>query len=153
MKYTFLSDKFFNDHPQNAYPQIEQKTNRPYAHVHIKAYGHTFALPLRSHIEHPHAYFTNKKAKCGVDYSKAVVIDNTDYIDPTTNVRLRNDEFKRLQGKDYLIKKQFEQYVELYKQAKTDKTVDHREEILKYSTLQYFESYIENKDVETKDEA
>lgn len=33
-------------------------------------------------------------------------------------------------------------YIELYKQAKVDMTVNHREDILNFSTLQYFEEYI-----------
>ena len=32
--------------------------------------------------------------------------------------------------------------VELYKRAKVDLTVSHRDDILKFSTLQYFEEYI-----------
>ena len=59
MKYTFLSSKFYNDYPHSKYPQMEIKDNRPYAHVTINAYNHLFCLPLRSNIDHPHAYFTN----------------------------------------------------------------------------------------------
>lgn len=142
MNYSFLTEKFYEDYPHNEYLQMEIKANRPYAHVHIKAYGELFCIPLRSNIDHPHAYFTNKKEKCGVDYSKAIVITDEDYIDKTKKVFLRADEYKKLRGKDYIIKQQFETYVELYKQAKVDKSIDHREEILKFSTLQYFEEYI-----------
>lgn len=59
-------------------------------------------------------------------------------------VFLRPNEYKKLKGKDFTIKKQFLAYIELYKQAKIDDTVDHREEILAFSTLQYFEEYIYN---------
>ena len=142
MKYTFLSSKFYNDYPHSKYPQMEIKDNRPYAHVTINAYNHLFCLPLRSNIDHPHAYFTNKKLRCGIDYSKAVVINDKDYIDNETKVFLRPDEFKKLQGKDYKIKQQFEDYIKLYKQAKIDETVPYRDYILQFSTLQYFEQYI-----------
>jgi protein AbiQ len=142
MKYTFLSQKFYNDYPHNKFPQMEIKQNRPYVHVTIEAYGYLFCIPLRSNIEHPHAFFTNKKEKCGVDYSKAVVIVDEDYIDKTTKVYLRADEHKKLYGKEYIIKKQLIQYIELYKRAKIDETVSHRNDILKFSTLQYFEKYI-----------
>lgn len=144
MKYTFLTKKFYKDYPHTQYPQMELKDDRPYAHIHIKTYGQLFCIPLRSNINHPHAFFTNKKNKCGVDYSKAVVIDDISYIGNTTKVFLRNDEYKKLRGKDYIIQKQFESYIELYKQAKIDKSVDHRDDILKFSTLQYFEKYIYN---------
>jgi len=149
MKYTFLSDKFYKDYPHDKYPQMEIKVDRPYAHVHVEAYGQLFCIPLRSNVDHPHAFFTNKKAKCGVDYSKAVVITDENYIDRTRKAYLRQDEHRKLRGKDFIIKQQFEAYVELYKQAKVDKTVDHREDILRFSTLQYFEEYIYPKE-ETK---
>lgn len=144
MKYTFLSKNFYDDYPSEQYPQMEQKTNRPYAHVQLLLNGILFAIPLRSNIDHPHAFFTNKKKKCGIDYSKAVAITKDNYIDHSTKVFLRPDEFSKLQGKDFRIRKQFADYVELYKQAKIDENVKHRDKILKFSTLQYFEEYIHN---------
>ena len=125
---------------------MEIKEDRPYTHVQVEVYNQLFCIPLRSHIDHPHALFTNKKERCGVDYSKAVVINNDEYIDKTKKVFLRPNEYKKLKGKDFTIKKQFLVYIELYKQAKIDDTVDHREEILAFSTLQYFEDYIYNTD-------
>lgn len=149
MKYTFLTEKFYNDYPHEKYPQMEIKKDRPYAHISVELYNQLFCIPLRSHIDHPHAFFTNKRERCGVDYSKAVVILNNDYIDTTRKAFLRPNEYKKLRGKDFTIKQQFISYIELYKRAKVDATVDHREDILNFSTLQYFEEYIyldQNKD-------
>lgn len=151
MKYTFLTEKFYNDYPHEQYPQMEIKEDRPYAYVQVEAYNQLFCIPLRSHIDHPHALFTNKKERCGVDYSKAVVINSDEYIDKNRKAFLRPDEYKKLKGKDFTIKKQFLAYIELYKQAKIDESIDHREEILKFSTLQYFEEYIFNSDDSKKD--
>lgn len=142
MKYTFLSEQFYKDFPHEHYEQLELKDNRPYAHVQLDIYDKLFCIPLRSNIDHPHVFFTNKRARCGIDYSKAVVITNKEYIDNTKKVFIRPNEYKKLLGKDYLIKKQFLNYIKLYKQAKIDDTVSHREDILKFSTLQYFEEYI-----------
>ena len=137
MEYTFLTEKFYKDYPHDKYPQMEIKEDRPYAHVTVELYNQ-----LRSHVDHPHAFFTNKRERCGVDYSKAVVVLNTDYIDTARKAFLRPDEYKKLRGKDYIIKQQFINYIELYKRAKVDLTVSHRDDILKFSTLQYFEEYI-----------
>ncbi|NBI91495.1 hypothetical protein D3Z45_13180 [Lachnospiraceae bacterium] len=147
MKYTFLTEKFYNDYPHEQYPQMEIKEDRPYAHVQVEAYNQLFCIPLRSHIDHPHALFTNKKERCSVDYSKAVVINSDEYIDKNRKAFLRPDEYKKLKGKDFIIKKQFLAYIELYKQAKIDESIDHREEILKFSTLQYFEKYIYKQEI------
>lgn len=142
MKYTFLTEKFYKDYPHENYPQMEIKEDRPYAHVTVELYNQLFCIPLRSHIDHPHAFFTNKRERCGVDYSKAIVILDNEYIDNKRKVFLRDNEYKKLRGKDYTIKQQFMAYIELYKQAKIDNTIDHRNEILSFSTLQYFEEYI-----------
>ena len=142
MKYTFLTDQFYSDYPINRYPQIESKKNRPYAHIMVNSYEKLFCIPLRSNITHPHAYFTNKKTRSGIDYSKAVIIDNANYIDNDTKVFLRQDEFNKLRGKEHIIQKQFRNYVELYKKAKSDLSFPYRYEILNYSTLQYFEDKI-----------
>lgn len=152
MKYTFLTEKFYNDYPNEKYPQIVIKENRPYAHVEVELYNRLFCIPLRSNIDHPHAYFTNKREHCGLDYSKAIVVLNDNYIDKTRKAFLRPDEYSRLRGKDFIIKRQFMNYIELYKQAKVDMTVNHREDILNFSTLQYFEEYIYTdieKDIDT----
>lgn len=142
MKYTFLTDQFYSDYPIKRYPQIESKKNRPYAHIMVNSYEKLFCIPLRSNITHPHAYFTNKKTRSGIDYSKAVIIDNANYIDNDTKVFLRQDEFNKLRGKEHIIQKQFRNYIELYKKAKSDLSFPYRYEILNYSTLQYFEDKI-----------
>ncbi len=151
MKYTFLTSQFYTDYPNSKYPQIEVKDDRPYAHIVVNTYGKLFCVPLRSKITHPHAYFTNKKTRSGIDYSKAVVIDDINYIDNSTKVFLRQDEFDKLRGKDYVIQKQFEDYIELYKKAKIDETIPYRDMILNFSTLQYFEKYIYPKTDNIKD--
>lgn len=142
MKYTFLTDQFYSDYPNSIYPQIESKKNRPYAHIIVNTYEKLFCIPLRSNITHPHAYFTNKKTRSGIDYSKAVIIEDMNYIDNDTKVFLRQDEFNKLRGKEHIIQKQFRNYIELYKKAKSDLTIPYRNEILKFSTLQYFEDKI-----------
>lgn len=142
MDYVFLSQDFFNDYPNNNYPQIECKQNRPYIHVIFTISNITVCLPLRSNIVHPHAYFTDRKNKCGVDYSKAIIIINQKYINKNINIRIRSNEFKKLIGKEYIIKKQFLKYVELYLDCKRNINTPHKDDILNFSTLQYFENYL-----------
>ena len=142
MKFTFLSDKYYNKYTNDLYPQLELKPTRPYAHVKVEAYGLDFYIPLRSNIGHPHAFFTDKKNRCGVDYSKAVIITDSSYIDNSRKVFIRKNEFAKLKGKDYKVKKDFEEYINLYIQAKNGEDIDHKDDILKYSSLQYFEKYL-----------
>lgn len=142
LDFVFLTNDFYTDYPANNYPEIEHKLNRPYISVCLTINGYKFAIPLRSHITHPHAFITDKAKKCGVDYSKAVVITNEPrYIDKNTKPHIRPNEFAALKGKEYRIKTGMQNYITKYKVAKTsDKPVDKN--LVLCSTLQYFENYI-----------
>ncbi len=142
MDLNFLSDKYYAEYTNDEYPQLELKSNRPYAHIKVNMYGYDFYIPLRSNIQHPHAFFTDKRNKCGVDFSKAVIITDASYVDNITKVYLRNNEFNKLRGKEYRIKKGLEDYIDLYKRAKNGENISHKDDILKYSSLQYFENYL-----------
>lgn len=72
MKFMFLTQQFYDDH--KACPEIAQKPMRPYTQVCTKINGVQFAVPLRSGINHKHVLWTDKPKKCGLDFSKAVVI-------------------------------------------------------------------------------
>ena len=73
-RFVFLSNKFYKIYSKENYPEIEQKSNRPYVQICIEINGVQYAIPLRSDIHHPHVLWTDKANHCGVDFSKAVVI-------------------------------------------------------------------------------
>ena len=74
MKYIFLTEQFYNDYAHCA--EIEKKRERPYVQVYINLNGVDFAVPMRSNITHKYVFWTDKANKCGLDFSKAVVITN-----------------------------------------------------------------------------
>lgn len=141
-RFIFLSEEFYKDYPTEKYEQIEQKLTRPYIQVIVDIEGVQFAIPLRSKIYHPHVLWTNKKEHCGVDFSKAIVINDEKYIDCKRDPHIRNDEFDALRGKDYKIRQKMIKYIEDYKEAKKDLSVHINEMLCHCSTLQYFEEYI-----------
>lgn len=141
-RFVFLSKKFFNTYPSSQYPEIEQKENRPYIQVCVEIDGVQYAIPLRSDIHHPHVLWTDKANNCGVDFSKAVVIKEEDYIDSVKEPHLRQNEFDALRGKDYKIKTKMAKYIADYKKAKQDLSKPINQTLVKYSTLQYFEKEI-----------
>ena len=61
--------------------------------------------------------FTDPENRCGIDYSKAVIVDNPAYIDEETRPYLRPNEFEALRGNEYKVQKGFEKYLKLYKKA------------------------------------
>ena len=139
LDFSFLTNKFYEDYKQCS--EIEQKPTRPYIRVTIEVDGNLFAIPLRSNINHPHVLWTDKENKCGVDFSKAVIITNTsEYIDTSRKPHIRQNEFDSLRGKDHQIKEKMKHYIEQYKKAKTRPDIPRNKKLLQCSTLQYFES-------------
>ena len=134
MKYIFLSESFFNDYSNC--PEIEQKRFRPYIMLLIEIEDLTFAIPLRSHIKHKFAFFTDINNRCGVDYSKAVVIKDKKYID-NKHPKIRQNEYKTLLNKSHIIYKEFSKYIEDYKNA-VKNNANRKYYMYQYSTLQYF---------------
>lgn len=139
MKYIFLTNDFYRAYRHC--PEIEQKQQRPYIQVQIVIDGVIFAIPLRSNINHPHVHWTDKPNRCGVDFSKAVVVEDKKYIDPRSP-HIRPNEFKALQGKEYIITKKFQKYIENYKKAKSRPEIPRNAMLCEYSTLKYFEQYL-----------
>lgn len=127
---------YYSKYPRSEYPQLESKEDRPYIHIQIEHNGLIFAIPLRSNIQHPHAFFTDKKNRCGADYSKAVPITDEDIS--LEKPYIRPNEHQKLIGKEYKIKNGLKKYIQSYKDALLDIKYEHREQILAYSSLQYF---------------
>lgn len=142
MKYIFLSEKFYETYDQIDYPEIERKSDRPYIMIKICIGGIDFAIPLRSDISHNHVYWTNKPNKCGVDYSKVVVIPDSTYID-SRNPYIRPDEHRRLKGKDHILEKGLEKYIKEYKKALKNIHIVRNKILCQFSTLQYFHKEID----------
>lgn len=141
LRFVFLSDKFYEDY--SSCPEIEQKQKRPYIQVEVVVDGVLFGVPLRSSINHPHVLWTDKKKRCGVDFSKAVVISNPDdYIDKSTTPHIRQNEFNSLRGKEYVIQNKLKKYISDYKKAKEHPEIERNKMLLCCSTLQYFEEYL-----------
>ena len=140
-RFVFLSSEFYNDYPSGEYPEIEHKRMRPYIQILITINNIRFAIPLRSNINHPFVLWTDKANKCGVDFSKAVVITDTKYIDTTKTPHIRQNEFDALRGKDYRIEQKMIKYITDYKKAK-EKTDRISIGMVQKSSLQYFEEYL-----------
>ena len=142
MRFAFLSEAFYKDYPSEQFPEIEHKPNRPYVVVFVTVGERQFAIPMRSHITHPHAFLTDKTNRCGVDYTKAIVVlDEEKYLDTTKKPYIRPHEFDALRGKEYKIQCGLQKYIEKYKKAKTsEKEIDKI--LVHCSALQYFEEYL-----------
>lgn len=141
LKTVFLTNEFYKAHENHS--EIEQKKTRPYIRIQIMIDGVLWGIPLRSHIKHEHVIWTNKEEGCGIDFSKAVVIEKPDEYISDIQPHIRSDEFKVLKKLDeYRIQQKMKQYIRDYRKAKEKPNIPRNKDLLKYSTLQYFEQYI-----------
>lgn len=143
LKAVFLTDAFYKAYPNSKYSEIEQKTDRPYIRVQVMVNGVLWGIPMRSHISHSYAVWTDEENGCGLDLTKAVVITKpAKYISGVTP-RIRDNEFKVLkQLSEYNVIQKFRKYIHDYKKAKKAMHVKRNRDLVSYSTLQYFEKYI-----------
>lgn len=141
LKLVFLTEAFYAAYRDCS--ELEQKGTRPYAQIQIKINGVLWGIPLRSHIRHSHAIWTDKENGCGLDLTKAVVItDPVNYISPVVP-HIREGEFAVLKRiSEYEVVQKLCKYIKVYKKAKAHTEVKRNRDIVSYSTLQYFEQYI-----------
>lgn len=133
MKLIILSTLFYAKY--QGCPEIMKKSDRPYYCVSVKIDSREFAIPLRHHINHPYAFITIGER--GIDYSKAVLIDDPSYISPD-KPRIDSVEWRILQKNENRIFYEFRKYVGQYRRALLHKDNPRSENILRFSTLQYF---------------
>lgn len=137
MRLIFLSDSFYDKHL--FCNEILAKRQRPYACLAIKIDGLVFAIPFRHNLDHKYGFRT--VGKCGLDYSKAVVLCSKADIGEGTP-HIDQAEFNAIKGKDAIIATGMKNYVKLYKKARAYKGKKHYANILSYSALQYFDELI-----------
>lgn len=141
VKIVFLTDKFYEAYKDC--PEIEQKPTRPYIRIGVLIDGILWAVPLRSHINHDYVIWTDKENGCGMDFSKAVVIENPAEYISTAKPYMRPAEFEVLKNINaHTIEQKMRSYIKTYKKAKQHIDISRNRNIVQFSTLQYFEKYI-----------
>ena len=137
----YLSDEFYKKYNRYDYPEIEEKSNRPYMVVLIKIESNTFAIPFRTNVTHNNCYkFKNStrstKTITGLDYSKAVVVNDRKYIGDAA--RINDKEYIELNDNYHFIIKQFGKYVSDYIKYANGNIGYYSSKKYKYCTLKYF---------------
>ena len=142
MKIKFLSKKFYEEFKN--YKEILQKENRPYLVLVVEYDGIDYAIPFRTNINHKIAFICSDipEYKSGLDYTKSIPILEEYYLDNDSEVRIKQQEFNYLKGKEEKIKKGFKKYLKEYKKALLNPNQQRYKGILEYSSLQHFKDRI-----------
>lgn len=137
MQLKILSEKFYNTYSHCE--ELLKKENRPYACLTIELNGILFAVPFRHHIRHQYAFHTIGEA--GLDYTKSVIITNMLFLSDD-KPSIESKEFAIIKRKEQKIRYGLSKYVNQYKRAIKHRDNPRSKNILKYSTLKYFEEYL-----------
>lgn len=141
-----LTDDFYSAYPNPPFKEILKKEQRAYNCLLFQThYDYFICIPYRTEIRHEYAFhFTtttrSKAHKSGLDYSKIVIIEKTDYID-STNAIIDKDEFNETMVNLERIKGEALKFVEDYvEHVKGIKLLHKREFSRRYgfSPLRYF---------------
>ena len=133
MKMILLSEEFYKKY--GACPEIMQKESRPYACFTVMIDGILFAIPIRHHIHHANAFLTIENR--GLDYTKAVVIEDNSYISSAPAI-IDTAEWNIIKKSENEIFYGFRKYYKQYCRALKHPENPRSKIIMKYSTLQYF---------------
>ena len=141
-----LADLFYKHYPNPPCTEILKKQKRAYNCLLFQThYDYFICIPYRSEIQHSYAYlFKNsirsKKHKSGLDYTKILIINKTEYLD-NKDALIDKDEYKETVKNFERIKREALQYVEDYVEYKNKRKYIHPKEFRRkytFSTLPYF---------------
>ena len=137
---------FYKDYTNPPYREILEKKGRAYNCLLFQThYGYFICVPYRTEITHTYAYhFKNSgrsvEHKSGLDYTKIIIVKNSDYIDKKSAI-IDKDEYKETMQNFDRIKKEVLRYVEEYiAHVRGTKILYYKEyeRRYKFSTLPYF---------------
>lgn len=124
-------------------PEVLHK-NRGYGVLFVQCFGLTFAIPLRSNMNHSHGFKTvkTKSGKSGkfvwngVDYTKALVVLDSDLEKEAFKTRT-TEEHNKIRRNSEKIEREFISYVQGYVDyvRSGDRTPPRK---YAYTTLKYF---------------
>lgn len=148
---SLLSEQFTLDYPPAEYPELMHKPGRPYTCLLIDSHDNYFiCIPFRSSIRHKNAFlFTStlrsKIAKSGLDYSKIVIIKDTDYLDTSAKAVVDQDEYNEMMRNLSTIVSEACHYVDTYIDHVNGSSPIHPKAYARkyqYSTLPYFNNIL-----------
>ncbi|ERK50264.1 type III toxin-antitoxin system TenpIN family toxin [Leptotrichia sp. oral taxon 879] len=134
IKLYLLENQFYIDY--QGCSEILNKENRPYVVFLLTLNNLTFAVPLRSNISHKYAIKTvgNK----GIDFSKAVVINDRQKYISNKRVLIGSREYQIIMSQKWSITQKMANYIEKYKKALKNNSVPANKNLCNSSSLQYF---------------
>ena len=138
-----LSKEFYKKYNTIDYPEMEDKSNRPFLVLLVTIEENRFAIPFRTNVKHKYCYkFSNTGRKTNsstaLDYSKSVIVNEDVYLD--TCAYIDKSEYIELSSKYIFIINKFKNFLNRYKKImQNSKKYSYEYNLFaKYCTLKYF---------------
>ena len=141
-----LSSHFYSDYSRDSYPEILEKELRPYTCLLIETnYGYYICIPFRTDISHKYSYHFKSTSRSvhhrsGLDYSKMVLVSDTDYFSKESTL-IDRDEYVETQKNIQKIYTHAVAYLNEYVKFVNGNSSLSPEELRRryqFSTLKYF---------------
>lgn len=140
-KTVILNASFYKRHNKDK-EILSNKDGRPYLSLVLELNGKTFAIPFRTNIKHHFAFYfytssrkqNEKKGSPGLDYTKAVLITESDI---ERNCAIDSKEWIELNKNINTIISDFKKYLQLFQDSLKNGDFNVKP-VFKFSALQYF---------------
>jgi len=141
IKTVVLTKDFYERHKDHK-EILSNKDGRPYLTLVIEHKDKMFAIPFRTNLKHKFAFYfysserkkEDGKGRPGIDYTKAVIIQESDV---ERNSAIDKKEWLELKKNINTIIREFEEYVKAFKHSLENGDFGVRP-VFKFSALQYF---------------
>lgn len=147
-----LTDIFFEEHPENLFPEILDKRKRAYNCMIFQWYDNYFiCIPFRTEMRHSYGYRFRKsrrseKHHSGLDYTKMLILSDARYLSEKQAV-IDTDEYKEMRENINKIAKGAFNYLKDYilhiKGIRLLQPEEFRRRY-QYSALRYFDDLLKN---------
>ena len=97
-----------------------------------------FAIPIRHHIKHQYAIFTDKEKTKGLDLSKTLIIKDLKYIIQNRTAFISQSEYSQLITKEAFIVSKLNSYIKKYIKALEHQDIKKNYLLCSMSCLKYF---------------
>lgn len=141
-----LSRQFFDAYPHDQYPELMEKENRPYNCLLVEMNTYFICVPFRTEMNHNNGYhFSGSQRsvhhKSGLDYSKAVIVTNDEYISNAPGIVDKDEYNECVQNMEKITNAVTAYVLDYIEHRKGEKLLHEREfhRRYQYSTLKYFE--------------
>lgn len=150
----YIRENYFKDHGD--FKKVldpgdtSKQSKRTHLCVKVEIDSNQYYIPLRNNLGDPvrkfgrigHSVPSSKRENAGLDYRYAMIINDSKYIEPQTELKIPNSQYRCIKNDMDSIVKEFETYLRGYIKAAKKKR-NEKEPLYRESSLINFIDYFD----------